>query len=114
MVVSMPQSSRPPLENAKQKRQSDKIRYLEDRIARAVVIDHDAGAQEHITFGATVTAKNLTTGREVEYTLVSPDGMDPMNGKISYTSPIGKALIGKGRGDQVEIKTPDLLEIGIL
>jgi transcription elongation factor GreA len=83
-----------------------RIQYVEDRIARAVVVNHDTAGASHITFGATVKVKNLGTGSETEYTLVSPDGMDPVNGLISYTSPIGKALIGKGRGDKVEITTP--------
>lgn len=83
-----------------------RIQYVEDRIARSVIVDHDTAGASHITFGATVKVKNLGTGVEVEYTLVSPDGMDPVNGKISYTSPVGKALIGKGRGDTVEITTP--------
>lgn len=83
-----------------------RIQFLEDRIARSEVITHDTANADHVTFGATVTAKNLGTGREMVYMLVSPEGMDPMNGKISYTSPIGKALIGKSRGEIVEVQTP--------
>jgi len=83
-----------------------RIQYLEDRIARSVVTTHNTASAAHITFGAAVKVKNLATGSEMEYTLVSPDGMDPANGKISYTSPVGKALIGKSRGDKVEVTTP--------
>jgi transcription elongation factor GreA len=57
-------------------------------------------------FGATVKVRDLTIGKEYEYTLVSPEGSDPMNGKISSVSPIGKALMGKGKGDKVEVQTP--------
>lgn len=84
----------------------DRIRYLEDRIARAVVLTHDTGASPHVTFGATVQIRNLSTGRTQEYTLVSPDAVDVANGKISSSSPVGKALIGKSRGDTVNVVTP--------
>lgn len=83
-----------------------RIQYLEDRIARSQVISHDTASMAHVSFGATVTVKNLATQNIAEYTLVSPDGMDPINGKISYSSPIGKALIGKGKGEVVEVTTP--------
>lgn len=84
----------------------DRIRFLEDRIARSNVINHDTAAAPHIMFGATVQLKNLKLNREQEYQLVSPEGVDPINGKISFTSPIGKALIGKKRGDTVDVQTP--------
>ena len=84
----------------------DRIRFLEDRIARSVVVKHDTAAAPHITFGATVKVRNVKLGKELEYQLVSPEGVDPLNGKISFTSPIGKALIGKTRGDLVEVVTP--------
>ena len=84
----------------------DRIRFLEDRVARFKVISIDTAAAKHIMFGATVRVKNVKLGKEQEYTLVSPEGVDPINGKISFTSPIGKALIGKTRGDVVEFQTP--------
>lgn len=84
----------------------DRIRFLEDRIARSNVINHDTAAAPHIMFGATVKLKNLKLNREQEYQLVSPEGVDPVNGKISFTSPIGKALIGKKRGETVDVQTP--------
>ncbi|MDR0516212.1 MAG: transcription elongation factor GreA [Fibromonadaceae bacterium] len=83
-----------------------RIQFLEDRIARAVVIEHDTASAARILFGATVKVRDLAIGKEYEYTLVSPEGSDPMNGKISSASPIGKALIGKARGDKVEVQTP--------
>jgi transcription elongation factor GreA len=83
-----------------------RIQFLEDRVARAVVIEHDTASAERILFGATVKVKDLTLGKEYEYKLVSPEGSDPANGKISSVSPIGKALIGKTRGDKVDVRTP--------
>ena len=83
----------------------DRIRYLEDKIARAEIIKVDPATAEHIIFGATVTVKNAR-GKEQVYQLVSTDAVDPMAGKISSTSPIGKALIGKKRGEVAEVETP--------
>jgi len=83
-----------------------RINWLEDRVARATVIKYNPSKSETIKFGATVKAKNMKTGREVNYQLVSPDGVDPINGKISFKSPIGKAFMGKKRGDITEVETP--------
>ncbi len=84
----------------------DRIRFLEDRVARSFVVTYDASKSESVKFGATVTVKNLKTGSVQDYQLVSPEGVDPMNGKISFTSPIGKALMGKTRGEVIEVSTP--------
>ncbi len=83
-----------------------RIQFLEDRVARSVIIEHDTASATRILFGATVKVRDLLTGKEHEYTLVSPEGSDPVNGKISSVSPIGKALIGKARGDKVQVQTP--------
>lgn len=84
----------------------DRIRFLEDRVARSNIINHDTAGAPHIMFGATVKLKNLKLNREQEYQLVSPEGVDPINGKISFSSPIGKALIGRKRDDVVDVQTP--------
>lgn len=78
---------------------------LQDQLARAQVIAFDANS-DTIKFGATITAKNLNTKREIVYQLVSPEEADALNGKISFKSPIGAALMGKKRGDTVEVVTP--------
>jgi transcription elongation factor GreA len=78
---------------------------LEDQIARAKVIKFDTNS-DVIKFGATVTVKNVKTGKEIVYQLVSPEGVDAINGKISFTSPIGKALMGASRGKTVSVTTP--------
>ena len=78
---------------------------LQDQLARAQVIAFDANS-DTIKFGATVTAKNLKTKRDIVYQLVSPEEADALNGKISFKSPIGAALMGKKRGDTVEVVTP--------
>ena len=78
---------------------------LQDQLARAQVIAFDTNSNT-IKFGATITAKNLKTKREIVYQLVSPEEADALNGKISFKSPIGAALMGKKRGDTVEVVTP--------
>ena len=78
---------------------------LQDQLARAQVIAFDANS-DTIKFGATITAKNLKTKREIVCQLVSPEEADALNGKISFKSPIGAALMGKKRGDTVEVVTP--------
>ena len=78
---------------------------LQDQLARAQVIAFDTNS-DTIKFGATVTAKNMKTKRDIVYQLVSPEEADALNGKISFKSPIGAALMGKKRGDTVEVVTP--------
>ena len=78
---------------------------LQDQLARAQVIAFDTNS-DTIKFGATVTAKNLKTKRDIVYQLVSPEEADALNGKISFKSPIGAELMGKKRGDEIEVKTP--------
>lgn len=90
----------------KQGKIEDKISELEDKIARAYIIEADASASETIIFGATVSVKDTATGKEIDYQLVGPEDVDVMRNRISINSPIGKALVGKRRGDTVEVSTP--------
>ena len=83
-----------------------RINYLEDRVARAVIIKYDPSKGGEIKFGATVKLRNKKTNRDITYTRVSPEGVDAINGKISFTSPIGKALLGKKKGETAEVVTP--------
>jgi transcription elongation factor GreA len=90
----------------KQGKIEDKIAELEDKIARAHIIEIDASTSETIIFGATVTVKDESTGKEIDYQLVGPEDVDVLRNRISIHSPIGKALVGKRRGDKVEVTTP--------
>jgi transcription elongation factor GreA len=90
----------------KQTEIEDRITYLENRIATAEVISVDTANAQHVVFGATVTIKNLDTQTTIEYTLVSSDAVDVLAGKISSSSPVGRALIGKKRGDVIEVQIP--------
>ena len=84
----------------------DRIREIEDKIARAEVMTADPSESPHIIFGAVVKVKNLATGKSMEYTLVGSDEVDPLQGKISSASPVGQSLIGHKTGDVVEAKLP--------
>lgn len=94
-----------------------KINELEMAISRSEVIEIDNQQSEKAVFGTKVELENLVNGQKVTYQLVGPYESDPECGKISVTSPLGKALIGKEEGDTITIKTPggtqkfELLEI---
>ncbi len=82
------------------------IAMLEDRLSRAQVIDPTELSGDRVVFGATVQLLNLDTDEEVTYQIVGENEADIKVRKISYTSPIGRGLIGKLEGDEVEIRTP--------
>lgn len=83
-----------------------KINELETAINRSEVIEIDKGQTERILFGKTVDLRNIDMSQNVTYQLVGPYESDPEAGRISVTSPLGKALIGKEEGDNVRVKTP--------
>ena len=83
------------------------IRDLEDKLNRAQVIDlskipHDG----KVVFGCSVTLENLDTEEEHTYQIVGEDESDLAQNKISVTSPLSRALIGKMEGDSAEVRTP--------
>ncbi|MFQ5848979.1 MAG: transcription elongation factor GreA [Candidatus Binatia bacterium] len=82
------------------------IREIEDRLARAEVIEVSKLSGEKVVFGATVTLDDGDTGERVVYQIVGDHEAEPKNGKISVSSPIGRSLIGKCVGDDVEVRTP--------
>lgn len=83
-----------------------KINELETAINTSEVIEIDELRGERIVFGTKVELEILANGRKVIYQLVGPYESEPESGKISVTSPLGKALIGKEEGDTVKINTP--------
>ena len=83
-----------------------KINELETAINTSEVIEIDELRGERIVFGTKVELENLASGQNVIYQLVGPYESEPESGKISVTSPLGKALIGKEEGDTVKINTP--------
>ncbi len=83
-----------------------RIRDLQDKIARSVVLDHNALDQTKALMGAKVRVLNKKTKKEVTYVLVSPVEADMAAGKISTKSPVGQALLGHEAGDTVVAKVP--------
>jgi transcription elongation factor GreA len=83
-----------------------RIRMLEDKLARAEVVDTQTLSTDRVRFGTTVVLENLDSGEEVVYTLIGEDEADISRGLLSITSPIGRALIGKAVDDEVRIQVP--------
>ena len=83
-----------------------RLHELEDKIARAAIITANTANSETVVFGAQVTVVDKALDKEIVYTLVGPEDVDLMQNRISISSPIGKALIGKRKGDLVEVQTP--------
>jgi transcription elongation factor GreA len=81
------------------------IADLEDQLSRAMVIDPSTLSGNKVVFGATVTLVD-EDDRRVKYQLVGQAEADAKDGKISYNSPLGRALIGREKGDEVEVSTP--------
>jgi len=83
-----------------------KIRDIEQKLANSEIMDHINPSNEKVGFASFVTLENLDNGGEVTYQIVGPDESNISSGKISIASPLGKALIGKGVEEEVEVKTP--------
>jgi transcription elongation factor GreA len=83
-----------------------KVADLEDKLSRAEVIDPTKLSGETIKFGATVSLIDEDTDEKVKYKIVGELEANVREGKISITSPIARALIGKAKGDSVEVTTP--------
>jgi transcription elongation factor GreA len=83
-----------------------RIRQLEDRIARAEVIEVGGPAPDRVRFGVTVRVEDLATGDRAQYTLVGEEEADAASGRLSVTSPVGRALIGKAVSDVATVRVP--------
>jgi len=83
-----------------------KLQELENNLAMSNVISLKGLTTEKATFGCYVTVADSDSGEEIKYQLVGPLESDINQNKISVTSPIGKALIGKAVGADISVKTP--------
>ncbi|MDD0854569.1 transcription elongation factor GreA [Halobacteriovorax sp. GB3] len=83
-----------------------RILLLQGIVAGSKVIDVESTDSDTIVFGATVTLINVDKDEEVTYQIVGEHESDMSKGKISFTSPLGKALLGKEEGDTVVVKAP--------
>jgi transcription elongation factor GreA len=111
-------------ENAEFDAAKDRQGFIEGRInelgmklGNADIIDTNQLPKDRAVFGNRVILENIDTGESVEYQLVGPEESDIENGRISVTSPLGKALLGKKPDEEVVLNAPggkrtyELLEI---
>ena len=100
-------------ENAEFEAAKDRQGFIEGRIgelgfklANADIINPDKLPKDRAVFGTKVLLENIDTGEEVEYQLVGPDESDIGNGRISVSSPLGRAILGKRPGDELTLEVP--------
>jgi transcription elongation factor GreA len=97
-----------------------RVKVLEGQLSRATVINVSELSGETVTFGATVMVLDEETEEKKQFQIVGEMEADATNGKISITSPIARALIGKEVGDSIELNTPggeryyEILEISFI
>ncbi len=83
-----------------------RVSQLTNRVEALSSLKLDDLPRDAVAFGSKVTLEDQDSGEEVVYELVTPEEVDPRNGKISVGSPIGKALLGKADDDEVSINLP--------
>jgi transcription elongation factor GreA len=83
-----------------------RIKEIEAKLSRADVIDPSRVSTDRIQFGARVTVVDEDTEKETTYQIVGADEGDVQSGRLSFSSPLARALIGKTVGQTVEISTP--------
>jgi transcription elongation factor GreA len=93
------------------------MREIEDKLSRAQIIDPTKLSGDRVVFGATVLLEDLDNDEQVSYQIVGSEEADPKEGRISYTSPLARAIIGKFEGDSVQFQAPggvreyDIIEV---
>ncbi|MEE0876590.1 MAG: transcription elongation factor GreA [Fibrobacteraceae bacterium] len=97
-------------------REIDKrLRFLDKILDNAKIVENISSNDGSIRFGAKVSLQEIKTKKTKIYTLVGPQEIDPLQGKISISSPVGKVLIGKKQGDTVQVSVPKgILEYQII
>lgn len=83
-----------------------KIAELEDKLSRSRIIDDEDIPKDKVFIGAKVKLKDLALGEEFEYTIVAEEEANFDEGKISLSSPVGQALLGRKEEEIVEVKAP--------
>lgn len=83
-----------------------KVAEVEDKLSRAEIIDISKLSGDTVKFGATVTLEDEDSGEKVKYKIVGDIEANVREGKVSISSPIARALIGKSKGDSAEVTTP--------
>ncbi|MBI4468843.1 MAG: GreA/GreB family elongation factor [Acidobacteria bacterium] len=83
-----------------------RISHLQKQLSDLAMINLDKLPRDRVAYGSTVRLEDLDTGEKVTYKLTLGDDVDPDNGLISVSSPIGASLLGKVEGDEVMVRTP--------
>ena len=83
-----------------------RIQDIESRLTGSEIIEIKNLSTDRVVFGSVVLLENLDTGEQVQYQIVGPDESDVKQGKISSSSPVGLALMGKKVDDEVSVQTP--------
>jgi len=83
-----------------------RISMLEFKLANADIIETEKLPRDRAVFGSQVVLENVETGEAVSYQLVGPDESDIENGRISVSSPLGKAILGRKPGDELSLEVP--------
>jgi transcription elongation factor GreA len=83
-----------------------RLRQLEDRLARAQVIDPRQQSGERVVFGATVVLVDVESEERTTYTIVGEDEANVAQGMISVTSPVARAIMGREEGTSVQVRVP--------
>lgn len=83
-----------------------RIQMLEQKLRNARVVDTEHIATDTVSIGARVTLKNTKSKEEVEYSIVGSTEADPRNRRLSSESPVGKALLGRKKGEKVNVPAP--------
>jgi len=97
-----------PLDAAREERGQleGRIRELEETLKLATIIDEKQEVALRASIGDSILLRNVATGEEVCYMIVSPREADPTKDRISSASPIGKAALGRSRGEIIEVVAP--------
>jgi len=97
-----------PLDAAREERGhlEGRIKELEETLRSAIIIDEEQKVTRRASIGDSVLLCDVASGEELRYTIVSPREADPIKGKISSASPIGKAIVGRTEDDVIEVAAP--------
>ena len=83
-----------------------RVQELENNLALSNIIDLKGLSTEKVVFGCSVSLQDIDSGEKIKYQLLGPYESDISKNKISVTSPIGRALIGKSIGSEIKVQTP--------